>query len=238
MRLRLIEGDYRILREFEGRSSLSTYLTIVIGRLFLDYRDGPWRRWRPSARAMALGPDAVLLEQLTMRDGHTLSEATQILRATHQVTRGEADLRELWSSLPVRSRVMRVSEGLADTIAGSDATLTDQTVAAEERATVGRVLRQAIAGLPAVERILLGLHFSRGVPLVHVATTLRLSKATVHRRMSRAISTCRAALAASGIDGARVQGLPRDGADDELSSLLDGLDETISKPRRLTLRDE
>ncbi len=112
VRLKLIEGDYRILREFEGRSSLNTYLTIVISRLFLDYRDGLWRRWRPSARAIALGPDAVLVEQLTVRDGHTLSEAMQIMRASHQVTRSEAELRELWSSLPVRSRVMRVPEGL------------------------------------------------------------------------------------------------------------------------------
>ena len=82
VRLKLIEGDYRILREFEGRSSLNTYLTIVISRLFLDYRDGFWRRWRPSARAIALGPDAVLIEQLTAREGHTLSEALQLMRAT------------------------------------------------------------------------------------------------------------------------------------------------------------
>ncbi len=238
VRLKLIEGDYRILREFEGRSSLNTYLTIVISRLFLDYRDGLWRRWRPSARAIALGPDAVLVEQLTARDGHTLSEALQIMRATHQVTRSEAELRELWSSLPARSRVMRVPEGLADTIAESDATLIDRTVAAEERAAVSRALQQALESLPAVERILLKLHFSRGVPLVHVATKLRMSKATIHRRMSRAIAACRAALTASGVDGARVQGLVRADADDELSSLLDRLDETISKPRRLNLRDE
>ena len=238
VRLKLIEGDYRVLREFEGRSSLNTYLTIVISRLFLDYRDGHWRRWRPSARAIALGPDAVLVEQLTARDGHTLSEALQIMRATHQVTRSEAELRELWSSLPARSRVMRVPEGLADTIAESDATLIDRTVAAEERAAVSRALQQALESLPAVERILLKLHFSRGVPLVHVATKLRMSKATIHRRMSRAIAACRAALTASGVDGARVQGLARADADDELSSLLDRLDETISKPRRLNLRDE
>ena len=85
--------------------------------------------------------------------------------------------------------------------------------------------------------MLLKLHFLRGVPLVHVATKLRLSKATIHRRMSRAIAACRAALTASGVDGARVQGLARADADDELSSLLDRLDETIlktppSKPTR------
>ena len=103
---------------------------------------------------------------------------------------------------------------------------------------MSRALQQAIDGLPAVERILLKLHFLRGVPLVHVATKLRLSKATIHRRMSRAIAACRAALTASGVDGARVQGLARADVDDELSSLLDRLDETIPKPRRLNLRDE
>jgi RNA polymerase sigma factor (sigma-70 family) len=238
VRLKLIEGDYRILREFEGRSSLGTYLTIVISRLFLDYRDGLWRRWRPSARAMALGPDAVLIEQLTVRDGYTLSEAMQIMRDTHQVARSEAELGELWSALPVRSRVMRVPEELADRIADSDLTLIDRTVAAEERALVSRALQQAIAGLPTVERILLKLHFSQGVPLVHVAAKLRISKATIHRRMNRAIAACRAALTASGVDGARVQALARDDADDGLSSLFDDLDETISKPRRLNLLDE
>ena len=103
----------------------------------------------------------------------------------------------------MRSRVTRVPEALAETIAGADPGLTDRTVAAEERALVGRVLRQAIAGLPAVERILLMLHFARGVPLVQVATTLRLSKATIHRRMSRAIAACRTGLTDAGIDGAR-----------------------------------
>lgn len=238
VRLKLIENEYRILREFEGRSSLNTYLTIVISRLFLDYRDGLWRRWRPSARAVALGPEAVLVEQLTVRDGHTIGEATQIMRESHQLTRSESELRELWSSLPVRPRVMRVAEELADTIAESDLTLIERTVAAEERALVGRALQQALAGLPAVERILLKLHFSRGVPLVQVATMLQLSRATIHRRLNRAIAACRAALTASGVDGARVQGLARTDADDELSSLLDGLDETISEPRRLNLRDE
>ena len=238
VRLKLIEGEYRILREFEGRSSLNTYLTIVVSRLFLDYRDGVWRRWRPSARAMSLGPDAVLLEQLTVRDGHTLSEATQIMRTTHGATRSEAELLDLWSSLPARPRVIMVPEALADTVAASDATPIDRTVAREERALVGSVLRQAIAGLPAVERLLLKLHFAHGVPLVQVARTLRLSKATAHRRMSRAIAACRAALTASGIDRARVEGLARDGNIDELSALLDSLDETIANPRRLNLRDE
>ena len=36
-RLALIDSDYAILRKFQGRSSLGTYLTTVIHRLYLDY---------------------------------------------------------------------------------------------------------------------------------------------------------------------------------------------------------
>ena len=35
---RLIEHDYEILARFEGRSSLKTYLTSVINRLYLDFQ--------------------------------------------------------------------------------------------------------------------------------------------------------------------------------------------------------
>ena len=51
VKLRLIESDYAILKKFEGRSSLRTYLTVVIQRLFLDYRISAWGKWRPSAEA-------------------------------------------------------------------------------------------------------------------------------------------------------------------------------------------
>ena len=47
-RARLIDGNYAVLRKFGGRSSLATYLSVVIGNLFLDYRNSIWGRWRPS----------------------------------------------------------------------------------------------------------------------------------------------------------------------------------------------
>ncbi|TMB53967.1 MAG: sigma-70 family RNA polymerase sigma factor, partial [Chloroflexi bacterium] len=38
VKLRLIENDYEILGRFEGRSSLKTYMTVVVHRLYLDYQ--------------------------------------------------------------------------------------------------------------------------------------------------------------------------------------------------------
>ncbi|HEX6463374.1 MAG TPA: hypothetical protein VFZ98_02925, partial [Vicinamibacterales bacterium] len=75
VRLRLIENDYAILRKFRGGSSLRTYLTVVIARQALDYRDTCWGRWRPSRAARRLGRTAVTLEKLIVRDGFTLDDA-------------------------------------------------------------------------------------------------------------------------------------------------------------------
>jgi hypothetical protein len=38
VKLRFIENDYEILGRFEGRSSLKTYVAVVINRLYLDYQ--------------------------------------------------------------------------------------------------------------------------------------------------------------------------------------------------------
>ena len=40
-----------VLRKFEVRSSLRTYLTVVVNRMYIDGRVKQWGKWRPSAIA-------------------------------------------------------------------------------------------------------------------------------------------------------------------------------------------
>ena len=63
VRLKLVENDFAILRKFEGRSLLSTYLTVVIERLCHDFSIARWGKWRPSAAARRQGDVAMLLER-------------------------------------------------------------------------------------------------------------------------------------------------------------------------------
>lgn len=51
VRLKLVEGDYAVLRAFRGQSSIQTYLSVVIQRMVLDHRASAWGKWRPSAEA-------------------------------------------------------------------------------------------------------------------------------------------------------------------------------------------
>src|SRR5688500_7510790 len=74
VKLALVEDDYAILRRYEGRSSLATYLTIVIERLLADQRERTHGRWRPSAEAQRLGPHAVLIEDFVGRQRRSIDE--------------------------------------------------------------------------------------------------------------------------------------------------------------------
>src|SRR5258708_2977492 len=90
VKLKFVESDYAVLTKFEGRSSLRTYLTIVIQRLFLDYRISAWGKWRPSAEAKRGGALAMFLEQLLARDGHTFDGACPLLAPKYGIPAEDA----------------------------------------------------------------------------------------------------------------------------------------------------
>ena len=103
VKLRLIENDYEILGRFEGRSSLKTYLTVVVNRIYLDYQTQRFGKWRPSAEARRLGPVALRLEALLYRDGLTFEEARGVLQTDFQVAESRDALYELSLKLPRRN---------------------------------------------------------------------------------------------------------------------------------------
>ncbi len=90
----MIDDDYAILRKFQNRSTLWTYLAAVIERMSLDFCADKWGRWRPSAMAERLGPVAVVLERLVNRDSHSVDEALEMLKTNHDIALTDAELRK------------------------------------------------------------------------------------------------------------------------------------------------
>ena len=76
VKIKFLEDDCAILREYQGKSSIRTYLTVVIKRLLMDYQDHLWGKWRYSAEAERLGPVAMRLERLLQREDVPLDEAS------------------------------------------------------------------------------------------------------------------------------------------------------------------
>lgn len=149
VRLKFIEDDYAVLRKFQHRSSLRTYLASVIERQSLDFCVQQWGRWRPSAVADRLGPVAVLLERLVTRDGHSLEEAMEMAHTNHAVLESERQLRDLWAQLPVRTRTTQVGEEAAAGVS-SDQTSESNIADAEHQANITRLDRALLAAFTAL----------------------------------------------------------------------------------------
>ena len=195
VRLRLIENDYAILRKFRGGSSLRTYLTVVIARQALDYRDACWGRWRPTRAARRLGRAAVTLEKLIVRDGLTSEEAWQTLREGGLADSGP--LRKFAAGLQPRLRRHYVSiddldeRHAAATNPEVDHVMRDHRVAA--------ALAGALRTLPPADSRLLRLRFMEGLSISSIARSEGIDQASLYRRVAALLRRLRRDLESHGI---------------------------------------
>jgi RNA polymerase sigma factor (sigma-70 family) len=205
VKLKLIENDYGVFRKFRGRSSLRTYLTTVIGRLFQDYRNSAWGKWRPSAEAVRAGAVAILLERLTVRDRYGFEEACELMAMNHQVTVPRAELEAIAARLPNRVRRRFESEEALADVAADQRPLDEAAADAERAAAAARVqtaLVEAMRALSPPDRLICALHFHDGRKFVEIARLLRREPKAFYRHVDQLMKQLRAALTASGIDGA------------------------------------
>lgn len=208
VRLRLIDDDYAILRKFQGRSSWFTFLAAVIERLSLDFCAQIWGRWRPSARAERLGPEAVLLERLIARDGHSVDEAIGLARH-HGVDLPDDALRRICQQLPTRIRPAEVEEDAAASILGNDNSEVLVEEAEREQAVerLNRGLRAAFTEIAASDRVTIALLFDQNLPIARIASLTGSSVPTIHRRLKRSFQHLQRALARDGFSALEVAGL-------------------------------
>jgi RNA polymerase sigma factor for flagellar operon FliA len=208
---RLIDDDYAVLRKFERRSTLKTYLTVVIQRVFLDYRISVWGKWRPSTQARREGATAVLLERLTGRHSLDFDQACTMLEQVQAAAVDRAALRDLYDRLPRRSRRHFVREDALTQVA-SCTPGADRLVTAAQRARVAlrtaKLLSAALATLPPEDRLILKLRFVDGLTMGDIGRALSrhrfVEPKTLYRRVRRLLNDLRAALERHGVDRGEV----------------------------------
>ena len=209
-RLRLLETDYAILRKFEGRSSIQTYLVSVITHFFQDWRNARWGKWRPSAEARRLGNVAVELETLCVRDQVGFETACELLLARHGPALTRADLEALGARLPHRLTRAFVSDqeisSLASPVATPDAALlSNEAAEAARRATVA--MRGALGELHAQDVLIVRMLVENDLPVATIARTLKLDQKPLYRRVHQVLATLRARLEDQGISAGDVADL-------------------------------
>jgi RNA polymerase sigma factor (sigma-70 family) len=199
VKTRLIENDYEVLGRFEGRSSLKTYLTAVVNRLYLDFQVRRFGKWRASAEARRLGPVALRLEQLLHRDGLTFEEACGVLESDPRVGVTRDALHAICQRLPSRPSRRPVAwdaepearEGGASNVERAERqALADRTFA---------VIRRTLGQLPSRERLFLRLHLESGFTVAEASRSLGLDQKALYRKKEDLLKRLRVQLEAEGI---------------------------------------
>lgn len=211
VKLRLVADDYAVLRKFEGRSKLTTFLTTVIMNQFRDYRIKRWGKWRPSAAAKRLGELGIQLELLLYRDGYSRREALAILRDRFQVDTSDDELLSIAGMLKARTNRRFENDSLLARLAGPDRS--DQRVLDRERressARAERALRTVLAALDPEDRLILKLRFADSLTIRAIATSLHLPQRQMYTRVQRLLVAMRRGIERQGV------------ACDEVMDLLD-----------------
>jgi RNA polymerase sigma factor (sigma-70 family) len=197
--LRLAERHYDVFDRFSGRSSLQTYLFVVVRRMLLDWQNHVFGKWRPSVAAIRLGPLAVRLERLIDRDGYSADQAIEQLRSC-QAELDPSDLRGLAIGLPVRRRRQIVATELSamnQTVDFDDPV--EQRHRSCEAALQQAALVRALAGLAGEDRQLIELRYTRQLTVREVARHLRAEPKALYRRFDRILTVLRARLVEHGM---------------------------------------
>jgi RNA polymerase sigma factor (sigma-70 family) len=218
----MVENDYAVLAKFEGRSSLQSYLTVVVQRAFLDFRTKGWGKWRPSAEARRSGGIGVLLERLLVRDCLTFEEACEALKTNHQVTMPRDALERLAARLPARSRRHPDENAVLDSLPASGRSVEEIVTDRDRQAAAERaitIVHEAISAFEAQDRLTLAMRFDDGRTVPEIAAALQTDQKALYRRIDKLLRDLRRSLEQAGIDAATatdILGSP--GVDLELSA--------------------
>lgn len=200
--VRLLENDCAILRKFQGRSSFKTYITIVVQRLLLDFRDAHWGKWRPSAKALRHGRIGVVLEILTMKRGMSIDQAWRLIQAKFHGEASRESLAAVHESLPRRLRRQFVGEDALQDLPAAGDSPEQQAAAGEVRPLAARVCAALEAGMSAMnpqDQVLLRMRYQRNLSVATIARQLSMDQKSLYRRYERLLADLRVRLKDGGV---------------------------------------
>ena len=199
VKIRLIENEYEVLGKWQGRSSIKTYLTTVINRIYLDFQVQRFGKWRSSAEARRLGPVALRLEQLMFRDWLSFDEACEVLLSDPRIGLNRDDLHAIRVQLPQR-RSRRGDPHEHEPVRPESAG--EAVERAERQALADRVfavIRCSLSRLPAVDRVFMRLHFQSGQTVAQAARVQGREQKALYRKEEEILKRLKSDLEAEGI---------------------------------------
>jgi RNA polymerase sigma factor (sigma-70 family) len=212
--------DYRVLRQFQGKAKLTTYLTTAVSNLVIDLVRKKKGRSRAKERAQEMGEVAAHLYDAVYCRGYSLGEAQCFLQATWGITASHAELgimlerirgretyqtpAEICEVWPHTGKEIVTKEGLEISIA-DPARSAEQMLADDQRErSARRVLEAVLEELSGEERLILSLRFPKDdfeEPKANreIAQMLHLTEKAVDNRIRRILKHCRQMILEQGL---------------------------------------
>jgi RNA polymerase sigma factor (sigma-70 family) len=190
---------------FEGRSSLRTYVNVVVYRMLLDWQNHQYGKWRPSVAATRRGSVAVMLERLTSRDRLSIEQAIEQMR-TQDPRLAPRELRALADTQPMRPRRQLVQGD--EVLMAQRVDFEDPLEQAQKQHMIflrRAMLARALVALGRDERLLIWLRYRRRLTVREVAGRIDAHPKSLYRRFDRILLTIRRQLIAEGVRPASAQ---------------------------------
>ena len=187
-----------IISRFENRSSLVTFLFTAMFRFGVSWQQARRGRWRSSALAHRLGPEAIAAERLLDRDRLTEREVVEVLGTMGGQCPSEImDLvRTITANLGSR-RSARVPLQAASW-GEPDAAMRDREAdAAADR--VRHALAETFARLAPQERQLLSMRFTSGQKISALAVLMGVDQRRMYIEFARLLGKVRTSIVALGV---------------------------------------
>ncbi len=227
---KVFANNYAVLRAWQRKSSLETYLVMVVNCAAKDFADKLWGKWRPCKAAVKMGALATQLEQLLSRDGYHFEEACHKILTEHPGLTTESELYRIAELLPPRTRHRDFSLDTDMTSAPGDGgvaapRLPPEAVAREraddriESSERARRRQQALDALQTALRSLgpddtvIAKLMRKGMKTADIAKDLHLEAKPLYRKIDNIKKHLKFTLEAAGISTADVADLLNDDDD-------------------------
>ncbi len=204
--VKLMEESCKKIRVFKGDSTFKTYITNVIRNIFEDEKRRLWGRWKPSRKAIEMGPEAEILEQLVFRDKNIWEQAYDILTTNHKITISRDRAFELLETLEeVHLKLERpdtVGFPPGEPPAGNAPTPDDMLIEEEELSKKNQiidVIKRIRKSLSNEDRIILRMRFEDSMGISEIARGLNVKRSYVDKRLKRILKQFKEEIRKCGI---------------------------------------
>ncbi len=201
VQVKLIENDYRVLRECTG-SSLRSYLKVVILRASQDFRNRLWGKYRDTAEAQRLGEAGKRLERLITRDGLSHEEARRYLQINEKIELTDEEFEKIIARLPPRQRrhwfPVESLNAVADSARDPDEALRAKE-ATRRQAEILDLLDRRARELSTEHQLLLRMIYQEGLTIAEIARARKVPQKPLYTERDRALRQLRELLEKEGV---------------------------------------